>query len=209
MISTLAPDSRRKSNDFEMVLQLSNHRLPKEFFLAMRHQGIRPTRFVLAASVAGQTMRLFETIEDQGRSSGLPPYVLRKRYLISSSAWGVGQTENSNRTPLGLHRVAEKIGGGQPIGTVFRSRQPAGLTWQGRPNAAIVHRILWLGGLEPGHNRGGNVDTYRRYIYIHGFGDETTLGQPNSHGCLHMAAADLMPLFDHLAVGTLVWIEQR
>jgi len=63
--------------------------------------------------------------------------------------------------------------------------------------------------LEPGHNRGGSVDTRRRYIYLHGFGDETTLGRPQSHGCIHLAAADLMPLFDLLPTGTLVWIAER
>lgn len=190
-----------------MFLQLSSPRMTGAL-LAMRRLGIRPTRYVLAASVAGQTLRLFEKAKAQCAANESPEYFLRRRYLISTSAWGTGQTLNSNRTPLGLHRVAEKIGGGQPIGTIFRNRQPVGLTWQGQPNASIVHRILWLEGLEPGHNRGGNVDTYQRYIYIHGFGDETTLGQPNSHGCIHVAASDLMPLFDLLPVGTLVWIAE-
>ena len=80
------------------------------------------------------------------------------------------------------------------------------MTWQGIPNGSIVHRILWLEGLEPGFNRGGDVDTFRRYIYIHGFGDEMTLGRPQSCGCVHLSAADLMPLYDRLPVGTLVWI---
>jgi lipoprotein-anchoring transpeptidase ErfK/SrfK len=90
---------------------------------------------------------------------------------------------------------------------VFRSRQAVGLTWDGQPGAAIVHRILWLEGLEPGHNQGGRVDTFRRYIYIHGFGDETTLGRPNSHGCIHLGVNDLIPLYDRLPIGTLVWID--
>jgi hypothetical protein len=92
------------------------------------------------------------------------------------------------------------------IGTVFRSRKPIGLTWQGKPDASIVHRILWLEGLQPGFNRGGDRDTFDRFIYIHGFGDETSLGRPSSHGCIHMGASDLIPLFDRLPVGTLVWI---
>ncbi len=146
-------------------------------------------------------MRLFEKAK-----SHLLAYSLRKECLISTSAYGVGQLMDSNQTPLGLHRVARKIGGGQPIGTVFRSRKPVGLAWKGLPNAAIVHRILWLEGLEPGHNQGGNVDTFNRYIYIHGFGDETTLGRPFSHGCIHVAAKDLIPLFDRVTVGALVWI---
>jgi len=115
---------------------------------------------------------------------------------------------NSNRTPLGLHRVEIKVGEGLPIGTVFKHRRPIGFTWQGLPQATIAHRILWLSGLDPGYNQGGEVDTFQRYIYIHGFGDETTLGRPKSHGCVHLAAADLMPLYDQLPIGTLVWIER-
>ena len=135
-------------------------------------------------------------------------YQLRKRYPISTSKFGIGQQENSNQTPLGLHCVARKIGGGTVMGTVFRSRMPVGVTWEGMANATIVHRIMWLEGLEPGFNRGGNVDSFRRYIYIHGFGDESTLGRPASHGCIHMAAADLVPLFDRIREGSLVWISR-
>jgi len=116
---------------------------------------------------------------------------------------------HSNRTPLGLHRIARKAGGGYPIGTVFKSRLPVGLTWQGESNGAIVHRILWLEGLELGFNRGGAVDTFKRYVYVHGFGDETALGRPQSRGCIHLAAADLIPLYDRIAEGTLVWIAER
>jgi lipoprotein-anchoring transpeptidase ErfK/SrfK len=72
----------------------------------------------------------------------------------------------------------------------------------------ICHRILWLDGLEPGFNRGGNVDTFNRYIYIHGFGDESTLGHPQSHGCIHVGAEDLIPLYELLPRGTLVWIQR-
>src|SRR6185295_16599266 len=116
----------------------------------------------------------------------------------STSRFGVGQVEDSNRTPLGLHRIAEKIGGGWPVGTVFKSRRFAGFTWQGLPHAAITTRILWLEGLEPGFNRGGNVDSFRRYIYIHGTGDELTLGRPASRGCIHLTANDLVPLYDQV-----------
>jgi lipoprotein-anchoring transpeptidase ErfK/SrfK len=107
---------------------------------------------------------------------------------------------------LGLHRVAVKVGGGWPIGTVFRDRRAVGFTWRGRPAAPIAHRLLWLEGLEPGLNRGGAVDSFARYIYIHGVGDETTLGRPASHGCIHLAARDLLPLYERLPVGALVWI---
>lgn len=138
--------------------------------------------------------------------SVFPAYRLLKHFRISTSRFGTGQEANSNQTPLGLHRITEKIGGGHPVGTVFRSRQAVGLTWQGMPDAAIAHRILWLEGLEPGFNRGGNVDSHARYIYIHGVGDETTLGRSASRGCIHLAATDLLPLFDRVPAGTLVWI---
>lgn len=129
--------------------------------------------------------------------------------IISTSRFGVGQMMNSFKTPLGLHRIARKIGGGYPIGTVFESRQPVGYTWTTHPDGAIVNRILWLEGLEHGLNRGGNVDSFRRYIYIHGFSDETTLGRPASRGCIHVSADDIFPLFDMLPVGTLVWITDK
>jgi hypothetical protein len=182
-------------------------RLPQGFKLAALRLHVRPTRFVLAVSVAAQRMALFEMLRSNG--ARLPDYALRRHYLISTSRFGTGQVMHSNQTPLGLHRIARKTGGGQPIGTVFKARQPVGLTWQGMTDGAIVHRILWLEGLEPGFNRGGDVDSFRRYIYIHGFGDETTLGRPQSCGCVHLAAADLMPLYERLPVGTLVWIGER
>jgi lipoprotein-anchoring transpeptidase ErfK/SrfK len=105
--------------------------------------------------------------------------------------------------------VAVKAGGGWPIGTAFVNREPVGCTWQGMPQAAIAHRIFWLEGLDPGWNRGGDVDTFDRYIYIHGVGNELTLGRPASRGCVHLAAADLMPLHDRLPVGTVVWIARE
>lgn len=135
-----------------------------------------------------------------------PGYRAWRSYVVSTSTRGLGQQEGSYCTPVGLHRVARKVGAGAPIGTVFQYRQAIGLTWAGLPGARIVHRILWLEGLEPGRNRGGAVDSFRRCIYIHGFGDEKTLGRPASRGCIHLAARDLIPLFDRLPVGTLVWI---
>ena len=181
-------------------------RLPCDLVFALRRLQLLPTPFILTVSVGTQTMRLFKRASERLPQARFPQYQLRKEYRISTSAYGVGQVRDSNQTPLGLHRVARKIGAGQPIGTVFRSRKVVGLKWQGLPNASIVHRIFWLEGLEPGHNRGGDVDTFNRYIYIHGFGDETTLGRPSSHGCIHLTAQDLIPLFDRVPLGTIVWI---
>ena len=183
-----------------------NLEFPDRLRLAVRRTGVRFTRFVLVVSVLAQRMYLFER---HLRDRILPLYGLRERFLISTSAFGIGQTENSNQTPLGLHRIARKIGGGDMTGTVFRSRVPVGLSWQGMPDARIAHRILWLEGLETGKNAGGAVDSFKRYIYIHGCGDELTLGRPASHGCIHMAAADLIRAYDLVQEGTLVWIAER
>jgi len=186
---------------------LNGHtRLPRALVCSLKNQQLLPSRLILSVSVDSQTMWLFERADVQPHSGAFPQYKLRKRYIVSTSAYGIGQVADSNKTPLGLHRVARKIGGGYPIGTVFRSRKEIGRTWQGLPDGSIVHRILWLAGLEPGQNRGGDVDTFNRYIYIHGFGDETTLGRPNSHGCIHLSANDLIPLYDRLPTGTMVWI---
>ena len=170
----------------------------EKLLLACEKHRVAPTRFLLVVSVVDQTFSLFEAGQ------------LVKQFPCSTSRFGIGQTEGSNCTPLGLHRIAEKIGEGCPTGTIFKSRKPVGQVPPGTLDpSAITMRILWLEGLEPGFNRGGNVDTHARYIYIHGTGDETTLGRPASHGCIHLAAEDLIPLFDKLPVGTLVWIGER
>ncbi|MEI7731015.1 MAG: L,D-transpeptidase [Verrucomicrobiota bacterium] len=174
------------------------------FSLACRRLGVVPTPRVLAVSVLEQRMMLLEKMDPSHVGHG--GYIRKQTFTISTSRFGVGQQSGSNQTPLGLHRIAEKIGGGWPMGTVFRSRVPVGFTWRGLAGAAIVHRILWLEGLEPGFNRGDRVDTHARYIYIHGYGDELTLGRPQSCGCIHVAAEDLLPLYERLHCGTLVWI---
>ncbi len=187
----------------------ANARLTDRLKLAIRRTGARPTKFLLTVSVARQRMSLFEKSRRVLQEARFPEYEFNRQFIVSTSRFGIGQVINSNQTPLGLHRIARKVGGGHPVGTIFRARQPVGLTWQGQPEGTIVHRILWLEGLEPGLNRGGDVDTFRRYVYIHGFGDELTLGRPQSHGCVHVSAADLVPLYEKLPIGTLVWIADR
>jgi L,D-transpeptidase YbiS len=166
-----------------------------------RRVGVRPTRWLLAVNIRRQSMLLCERIDGC--------YVPRRDYRISTSRFGIGSRADSNCTPLGLHRVAKKVGGGQPIGAVFKSRKLKGFTWTGLAKAPITHRIFWLEGMEPGKNRGGQVDTFARYIYIHGTGDEPSIGRPASHGCIHVAAKDLISLYDFLPEKTLVWISER
>ncbi len=168
-----------------------------------RWLGVPLSRFLLTVEISKQQVSLFEKFP----ARPVTPFKLAKTFRCSTSRFGIGQTEGSNRTPLGLHRIAEKIGDGWPAGTVFKARQPIGFTWRGLPDAKITTRILWLDGLEPGFNRGGNVDSHARYIYIHGTGDQTTLGKPSSCGCVHLADADLIPLFARIMSGTIVWIQ--
>jgi hypothetical protein len=167
---------------------------------ACERHGIEPTMTLLVASVADQRMAEYRQVAGWD-------FAEERRLIISTSRYGIGQEEHSNNTPLGLHRIAEKIGDGLPAGSVFESREIVGTVAE-QPDAAIAHRILWLDGLEPGFNQGGDVDTHARYVYIHGVGDESTLGQPASSGCLHLAAADLLPLHDRTPTGTLLWITE-
>lgn len=118
----------------------------------------------------------------------------------------------SFKTPRGRHRIRAKIGTGQPVNTVFVGRRPTGEIFT--PELAARHpdrdwiltRILWLSGCEPGFNRLGEVDSMRRYIYIHGAPDTVPMGVPASHGCIRMRNVDVMDLFDRVPVGTPVEI---
>ncbi|HUA68058.1 MAG TPA: L,D-transpeptidase [Candidatus Saccharimonadales bacterium] len=175
------------------------------FISHCKKNGVVPTRFTLIVNIAKQTVSLFEN-SFMHSYSGVKSYTLTRRFPCSTSRFGIGQREGSNCTPLGLHRIVERIGGGWPAGTVFKGRQPIGYTWRGMPSAKITTRILWLEGLEPGLNRGGDVDSHARYIYIHGTADQSSIGKRTSCGCIHLADADLIPLFDLLPSGTLVWI---
>lgn len=133
-------------------------------------------------------------------------------YPVSTAAKGAGEQEGSEQTPRGLHEIRAKIGAGAPIGAVFVGRRPTGEICtpervQAEPGRDwIVTRILWLRGRERGRNRLGDVDTMRRYIYIHGTPHETALGKPASHGCIRMRSADVIELFDSVEPGIPVEI---
>jgi L,D-transpeptidase YbiS len=174
----------------------------RQFALCLRRHHVPGTRNVLIVSIYNQSLIWLERLQN----ARLGTYCARQQYVISTSLFGFGQVDNSFQTPLGLHFVADRIGAGYPLGTVFKGRKPIGLIWQGQPKAAIAHRILRLAGLELGWNQGGTVDSFDRYIYIHGVGDELGLGQPASRGCIHMASSDILPLFDRIPTGSLVWI---
>ena len=165
---------------------------------------LTPSPDILFISIKNQSAAHFT--RQRIYTGGFPLYSIKKMFNVSTSRFGVGQLSNSLKTPLGLHRIAKKIGGGFPTGAIFKGREFTGYTWGGDPHAPIAHRILWLDGLEPGHNRDRNVDSYSRYIYIHGVGNEKMLGHPSSQGCIHMAASDLLPLYDQIPRNSLVLI---
>ncbi len=149
-------------------------------------------------------MQQLELLDDAGK--------LLRRYPVSSSGKGLGETSGSSRTPRGKHVIRAKIGAGQPLNTVFVGRRPTGevytpeLGTQFPERDWILTRILWLSGCEVGFNRLGECDTMRRYIYIHGTPDSVPLGIPDSHGCIRMRNADLVELFDVVSPGTAVEI---
>jgi lipoprotein-anchoring transpeptidase ErfK/SrfK len=127
-----------------------------------------------------------------------------RSYLVSTSKKGPGEKNGSLCTPRGRHIVRAKIGAGQPLNAVFVRRRPTGEVWTPELHEEhagrdwILTRILWLSGCEPGRNRLGEVDTMRRYIYIHGSPDTAEMGKPGSIGCIRMRNRDIVELFDRV-----------
>ena len=136
------------------------------------------------------------------------------QYGVSTAKNGIGSRQDSGCTPLGAHRIAQKIGDNAPINTVFIGRVPTGEIYstefgERHPERDwILTRIMWLQGLEEGVNKGSNAhggcDTYQRYIYIHGTPDNESMAEPLSHGCVRMRNADIVELFAQVTEGTLV-----
>tara|TARA_X000000368_G_scaffold124981_1_gene98067 strand:- start:644 stop:1183 length:540 start_codon:yes stop_codon:yes gene_type:complete len=135
-----------------------------------------------------------------------------KSYNISSSKFGIGNKKGSNKTPLGLHKIKEKHGesiplNGRLIGRVFYG-QIAEIFSDTTTSKTddITSRVLWLEGLEKGINKGKDIDSYKRYIYIHGTSEEGKIGEPASHGCVRMKNKDVIDLFKEVSIGTFVLI---
>ena len=133
-----------------------------------------------------------------------------KEYAVSTGKAGVGECSGSLQTPRGKHLIRARIGDGLPVNTVFVGRRPTGELWTPELHEQypgrdwMLTRILWLSGCEPGLNRLGNVDTMRRYIYIHGTHDLAKMGVPGSHGCIRMRNEDVIDLFNRVPVYTPV-----
>ena len=159
---------------------------------------IIPTSRVVIISISEQTLILSingsETI----------------RYPISTSKNAPSNIENSYGTPTGLHQIADCIGAEAPAGMVFKGRKPQdlyhNLSIKAQQENLITTRIMRLRGLEAGHNAGKGVDSYDRFIYIHGTNHESRISQPFSGGCIEMKNDDIIQLFDKLTSGDLVWI---
>jgi len=160
----------------------------------------RTTPLTIAVTLAAQRLDLLR--------DGAP----WKSYSVSTSKHGVGEARGSLQTPRGRHVIRAKIGAGAPANAVFRGRRPTGEMYTPELKAQfperdwILTRILWLSGTEVGRNRLGNVDTMRRYIYIHGMPDSEPLGVPGSIGCIRMRNGDIVELFDLVPAGTAVEI---
>jgi lipoprotein-anchoring transpeptidase ErfK/SrfK len=154
----------------------------------------------ISVSITQQTLDLVE--DDK----------LLRRYPVSTAARGAGEKSGSFCTPRGRHIVRAKIGEGCEPGAVFVGRRATGEVCTPGLLAAepdrdwILSRILWLSGMEPGYNRLGDVDTMRRYIYIHGTPHEQQIGKPHSMGCIRMLNKDVIELFDLIDTGTQVMI---
>jgi L,D-transpeptidase YbiS len=147
----------------------------------------------IAVSSATQTLRLWDG------------HRLLKQWPCSTSKYGIGFVEGSNKTPLGHFSIAEKHGHGAALGTVFKARVPVGLWKPGQATKEdlVLTRILRLEGLEP-----RNANTFTRYIYIHGTTDEHGMGKPGSHGCVRLRNDHMIELFDLVPLGTLVGIDE-
>ena len=156
----------------------------------------------LRISIPAQTLELCES----GKAI--------RRYLVSTSKNGVGEKNGSFCTPRGRHIVRAKVGVGAPLNAVFVKRRPTGEIYDAELGRRfpdrdwMLTRLLWLSGCEPGFNRLGDVDTMRRYIYIHGSPDSAVMGRPGSIGCIRMRNGDLVELFDLVEPGTPVEITE-
>jgi len=163
----------------------------------IRNHLIGPQDLYLVVSIEAQTLLVCKD------------NAIVERYNCSTSRFGNGNRENSLKTPLGIHSIKEKFGAGAPAGRVFRDREDTREDWDHTQNGdnLILTRILRLEGLEQGINKGEGVDSYERYIYIHGTGREDLIGTPLSHGCVCMRNHDIIRLFETVKENTLVYID--
>ncbi len=152
------------------------------------------------------TQQLLRLLDEDGS--------LLQQYPVSTSKYGAGSENGSEKTPLGLHRIKDKLGGAMPVNEVYIGRVPHGNLEECKqrgvnlPDDVIMSRIMWLEGMEPGRNQGSYMDTYQRFIYIHGTNHEDSIGTPASIGCIRMRNKDVVELFRQVEIGSEVLIEE-
>lgn len=160
--------------------------------------------YKIVVNIQDQTLRVYDLVTSK----------IVKEYRVATAKNGPGEVSGSECTPRGDHIIRAKIGAGERINTVFIGRRPTGEIYhpqlkKNNPKRDwILTRILWLSGKNVGTNRLGNVDTMRRYVYIHGCPDEDQMGIPSSHGCVKMRNADIIELFDMIQTYTRVTINE-
>ncbi|MCX6855095.1 MAG: L,D-transpeptidase [Verrucomicrobia bacterium] len=174
---------------------------PQAVMMAARNL-LASAAVILSACTSTTSSDVVVSVKDQKMGLYSDGHLVKK-YKISTSKFGLGDSPGSNRTPLGKHEIIAKIGHGLPTGAVLKSR-----SWNGevlRPNAPgrdpIVSRILWLRGMES-----SNRNAMKRYIYIHGTPEESRLGKPASYGCIRMGMKDVVEVFNDVPIGAKVTV---
>lgn len=172
---------------------------------------LQPTTHKLRALEIKQTARLLLVSISQQTLQVLENGQLVREFTISTSKKPPSCLENSFGTPTGLHKIGQKLCGDAPLGAVLKGRVYTGKRYWELPEEEqtpnlVTTRILWLEGLEPGHNQGGNRDSHSRYIYIHGTNHEDKIGTPSSGGCVQLRNQEMIELFDAVAEGDQVYI---
>ena len=171
---------------------------------------LRRTGQCIEVDIARQELTLYRLYFDKDVS--YPQKLEKTSYQVSTSELGVGNVENSFQTPFGSHMITDKIGENEPLGRIFTARVPTDnlqLATKQDMGDLITTRILRLGGIEPGVNKGASVDTYSRFIYIHGTPYEHTLGVPSSKGCIRMSNQNIVELFSEINTNSMVIIAQK
>ncbi len=208
--ATVAPFESKRTKKTERVYDYIVYEAQNPDWVATSPNPYTPDAPWLLVGARTQTMKQFDS---WGR--------LEKQYPVSTAKRGVGEIENSYQTPRGHHKICERIGDNLPARTIFSRRQATEWRYSKELHEQypkkdwILTRILWLCGQEEGKNKGYNtqgqvVDSYKRYIYIHGSGDHAPFGvSPSSLGCVRMISEDVIDVFNQTQLGTDVVIEEN
>jgi len=127
-------------------------------------------------------------------------------YPISTSKFGIGDANESYRTPLGTLFVSGKFGDRLAPGSVIKCKVATGEIVDDNASGrdAIVSRVIWLRGM-----KGQNRAAHERCIYIHGTPEERRIGRPASFGCIRMRSKDVIALYDLAHIGMHVTVTQK